>query len=226
MCQRSGEQAPNLLAAEVGQRKEKWPLTLIVQNPTFSTSKFLMCFVDCVHLLLAHGAQVKVKNTHGWSPLAEAISYGDRLISEFRWKKGYHSTASLSTLVMKHLTTLLCIPVQNIISVTSLLRKLKQQSRETLESRRPALIQALKELGDFYLELKWDFHSWGKDNILHGLPCPFWQLVFTLKFRSLCAGANLPDFTVALRILLFFSWQQNAFACSAAGFQNITLRRL
>ena len=50
-----------------------------------------------------------------------------------------------------------CLP-----SVTSLLRKLKQQSRETLESRRPALIQALKELGDFYLELKWDFHSWGK----------------------------------------------------------------
>ena len=46
--------------------------------------------------------------------------------------------------------------------VTSLLRKLKQQSREALESRRPALIQALKELGDFYLELKWDFHSWGK----------------------------------------------------------------
>ena len=48
------------------------------------------------------------------------------------------------------------------VPVTSLLRKLKQQSRETLESRRPALIQALKELGDFYLELKWDFQSWGK----------------------------------------------------------------
>ena len=30
-----------------------------------------------------------------------------------------------------------------------------------LQSRRPALIQALKELGDFYLKLKWDFHSWG-----------------------------------------------------------------
>jgi hypothetical protein len=48
----------------------------------------------------------------------------------------------------------------------SLLRKLKQQSKESLEERRPALIQALKDIEDFYLELKWDFHSWGK---LYGL---------------------------------------------------------
>ncbi|XP_035699714.1 ankyrin repeat domain-containing protein 13C-like [Branchiostoma floridae] len=79
---------------------------------------------ECVHLLLAHGAPVRVKNAAGWNPLAEAISYGDRQ------------------------------------TITSLLRKFKQQSRETLEEKRPELLQALKELGDFYLELKWDFHSW------------------------------------------------------------------
>lgn len=39
-------------------------------------------FSECIHLLLAHGAPVKVKNSGGWSPLAEAISYGDRQISE------------------------------------------------------------------------------------------------------------------------------------------------
>jgi ankyrin repeat protein len=33
---------------------------------------------ECVHLLLNHGAPVKVKNNAGWSPLSEAISYGDR----------------------------------------------------------------------------------------------------------------------------------------------------
>lgn len=38
---------------------------------------------DCVHLLLAHGAPVKVKNLAGWSPLSEAISYGDRRTSKF-----------------------------------------------------------------------------------------------------------------------------------------------
>lgn len=46
--------------------------------------------------------------------------------------------------------------------VMSLLKKLKSQSRDALEDRRPALIQALKDLGDFYLELRWDFQSWGK----------------------------------------------------------------
>ncbi|KAF6107458.1 ankyrin repeat domain 13C [Phyllostomus discolor] len=44
--------------------------------------------------------------------------------------------------------------------VTALLRKLKQQSRESVEEKRPRLLKALKELGDFYLELHWDFQSW------------------------------------------------------------------
>ncbi|XP_061181654.1 ankyrin repeat domain-containing protein 13C-like [Saccostrea echinata] len=79
---------------------------------------------DCIQLLLAHGAPVRMKNLQGWTPLAESISYGSR-------------------------QTILC-----------LLKKLKQQSRETLEERRPALIQALKDIGDFYVELKWDFQSW------------------------------------------------------------------
>ncbi|KAL8610585.1 Ankyrin repeat domain-containing protein 13C [Nucella lapillus] len=79
---------------------------------------------ECVHLLLAHNAPVKMKNLMGWTPLAEAISYGNR-------------------------QTILCV-----------LRKLKHQARESLEERRPALIQALTNIGDFYLELKWDFHSW------------------------------------------------------------------
>ncbi|XP_025109257.1 ankyrin repeat domain-containing protein 13C-like isoform X2 [Pomacea canaliculata] len=79
---------------------------------------------ECVHLLLAHNAPVKIKNAQGWTPLAEAISYGNR---------------------------------QTVLSV---LRKLKQQAREALEERRPALVQALREIDDFCLELKWDFHSW------------------------------------------------------------------
>lgn len=79
---------------------------------------------ECAHLLLAHNAPVKVKNAQGWSPLAEAISYGDRQM------------------------------------ISALLRKLKQQSRESVEEKRPRLLKALKELGDFYLELHWDFQSW------------------------------------------------------------------
>lgn len=79
---------------------------------------------ECVQLLLAHGAPVKVKNFAGWSPLAEAISYGDRQ------------------------------------TISSLVRKLKQQAREQMECRRPDLIRALSQIQNFYMELKWDFHSW------------------------------------------------------------------
>lgn len=79
---------------------------------------------ECVQLLLAHGAPVKVKNLTGWSPLAEAISYGDRQ------------------------------------TISSLVRKLKQQAREQMEIGRPDLLRALAQIDDFYMELKWDFHSW------------------------------------------------------------------
>lgn len=79
---------------------------------------------ECVQLLLKHGAPVKVKNIAGWSPLAEAISYGDRQ------------------------------------TISSLVRKLKLQAREQMEERRPNLVAALHKMGDFYMELKWDFQSW------------------------------------------------------------------
>lgn len=33
-----------------------------------------------------------------------------------------------------------------------------------MEQRRPNLVKALKQMGDFYMELKWDFQSWGMHN--------------------------------------------------------------
>lgn len=41
-----------------------------------------------------------------------------------------------------------------------LLKKLRQQSRAHLESRRSSMIKGLKQMQDFYMELKWDFTSW------------------------------------------------------------------
>ncbi|XP_017078291.1 ankyrin repeat domain-containing protein 13C [Drosophila eugracilis] len=77
-----------------------------------------------VRLLLAQNAPVKIKNNDGWSPLSEAISYGDRQ------------------------------------TITQVLRMLKLQSREHMESRREKLVNALRQMQDFYMEFKWDFQSW------------------------------------------------------------------
>ncbi|CAN0220360.1 unnamed protein product [Lampetra planeri] len=45
-------------------------------------------------------------------------------------------------------------------TIASLVRKYKMQSRESAEIRRPRLLKAMQELGDFYLEVHWDFQSW------------------------------------------------------------------
>ena len=37
---------------------------------------------ECAQLLVAHGAGIKVKNLQGWTPVAEAVSYGDRETSK------------------------------------------------------------------------------------------------------------------------------------------------
>ncbi|GAB1599421.1 ankyrin repeat domain-containing protein 13C-B-like isoform X2 [Argonauta hians] len=79
---------------------------------------------ECIKLLLDHGSPIRIKNSLGWTPLAEAVSYGNRK------------------------------------TIKTLLQSLKQQSRNSLEEKWAVHIEALRNLGDFYLELHWDFHSW------------------------------------------------------------------
>jgi len=115
------------LSALIRRAAEDKPRTLAAQDVHGNTALHLAVMLgrrELVHLLLAHGAPVKVKNKLGWSPLSEAISYGDR------------QTISL------------------------LLRKLKQQAKEKLKSRKPEMVESLRKLGDFVVDLKWDFTSW------------------------------------------------------------------
>ena len=58
--------------------KGKGELKLNIHSTYEILSYWFFSCPDCVHLLLAHNAAVKVKNSLGWNPLAEAISYGDR----------------------------------------------------------------------------------------------------------------------------------------------------
>ena len=57
-------------------------VNVIFDNIFCSLLTMSLCNTECVHLLLAHGAPVKIKNSQGWNPLAEAISYGDRQTSK------------------------------------------------------------------------------------------------------------------------------------------------
>jgi len=50
----------------------------------------------------------------------------------------------------------------NFDLVISLLKKMRHQAREQIEERRPSLVSALKQVGDFYMQIKWDFQSWGE----------------------------------------------------------------
>uniref|UniRef100_A0A0N5AX81 ANK_REP_REGION domain-containing protein n=1 Tax=Syphacia muris TaxID=451379 RepID=A0A0N5AX81_9BILA len=45
-------------------------------------------------------------------------------------------------------------------TIMLMLRKMKEQSKKEMLKRKPHLLKMLSEFGDFYLELKWDFHSW------------------------------------------------------------------
>lgn len=83
--------------------------------------------------------------------MAEAISYGDRQTSKYNVFLNWFKSSQY--------------PIMFVQTVSSLLNKLKAQAREQMEGRRPNLVQALKKMGDFYMELKWDFQSWGKNRI-------------------------------------------------------------
>jgi hypothetical protein len=45
-------------------------------------------------------------------------------------------------------------------TIASLVQKLRYQARELVESKRSGIVSVLKQLPNFYLEMKWDFHSW------------------------------------------------------------------
>ena len=145
-------------------------MTLIQQRCFIALSCSMSFFIlECVYLLLAHKAPVKVKNNFGWTPLAEAISYGDRQISKLllmiqivlfatfvQGRKILHISLSETSrfsvferFSQNWVTAVYLVLKPSCICefiVTSLLKKLKEQSREALEERRPQLTTALQEV--------------------------------------------------------------------------------
>ena len=49
----------------------------------------------------------------------------------------------------------------------TMLHRLREQTKGSIEAHQPDVQKALNELDDFRLSLKWEFHSWGKNMLLH-----------------------------------------------------------
>eukprot|EP00118_Oscarella_pearsei_P015625 m.141860 g.141860 ORF g.141860 m.141860 type:complete len:95 (+) comp38348_c1_seq80:31-315(+) len=47
-------------------------------------------------------------------------------------------------------------------TIASLVQKMRHQVHEAIQTRRLHIMKILKQIPDFYLELKWDFQSWGE----------------------------------------------------------------
>ncbi|KAI6172419.1 hypothetical protein M3Y98_00971300 [Aphelenchoides besseyi] len=56
--------------------------------------------------------------------------------------------------------TPLHIAIELGYKVTVMLKHARSQAQESLSQRKPHLIKMLNEVDDFYLEFKWNFHSW------------------------------------------------------------------
>jgi len=92
-----------------------------------NTPLHLACMLgrhEMVKKLLEAGAIVKKRNKQMWTPLNEAISYGNR----------------------------------DTIKVT--LDKFEKEVDKIMDEAKPKIVQALDEMIDFYVEIKWDFESW------------------------------------------------------------------
>ncbi|XP_047146554.1 ankyrin repeat domain-containing protein 13C isoform X2 [Hydra vulgaris] len=84
----------------------------------------MLGFVECAKIITEHNADTSIKNNDGWTPLAEAVSYGNRT------------------------------------SIKQVLKRVKQQSRNSFDDRKPKLVETLNKFEDFQLKIKWEFHSW------------------------------------------------------------------
>ena len=80
--------------------------------------------VEIARLLLENGAITKCRNKNMWTPLNEAISYGNREL------------------------------------VKMILEKFEKEVENIVNTSKPIIIGALKEMDNFYVEVTWNFESW------------------------------------------------------------------
>ncbi|XP_071486603.1 ankyrin repeat domain-containing protein 13C-B-like [Diadema setosum] len=108
-------------------------------------------------VLRSHKYDIAQKDVHGNTPLHLAVILGHKECMHLLLAHGA-PVKSKNVHGWNPLAEAISYGDRQTISL--LLRKLKQQSRDLLEERRPQLLQLLQDLGDFYMEVHWDFQSW------------------------------------------------------------------
>jgi ankyrin repeat domain-containing protein 13 len=129
----------------IEQNKNKYLDKLSIQDKHGNTPLHLACMFgrfDIVKRLVNANAKVKIRNKQMWTPLNEAISYGNRDISKY------------------YIIDLLLILFFFFFAVKIVLDKFEKEVDSIVEDAKPKIIQALNEMIDFYVEIKWDFESW------------------------------------------------------------------
>lgn len=110
-----------------------------------------------VESLLEAGADINERDAAGIPPLHYAIHLGYIDVMSFLLKKGADvtrkSAAGWSALQE-------AIAVRSKMLVRDVMVALQRKVNVEYERRIPALLDILRKMPDFYMELKWEFHSW------------------------------------------------------------------
>ncbi|XP_073845093.1 ankyrin repeat domain-containing protein 13C [Musca autumnalis] len=108
-------------------------------------------------LLQSKKENLSLKDKHGNTPLHLAVMLGRKEC--IKLLLDYDATVKIKN--NEGWTVLAeAISYGDRDTIGLLLKKLRHQSRAHLESRRSSMIKGLKQIQDFYMELKWDFTSW------------------------------------------------------------------
>jgi hypothetical protein len=109
------------------------------------------------HLLDVHHIDVDERDARGIPALHYAVHLGYKDVVELLIQKGADPTrrnsAGWSTIQE-------AIATSNKAMVSDILYTIHKKVNREYTKRLPALVTALKNIPDFYMEMKWEFHSW------------------------------------------------------------------